>query len=180
MSNNELISFIKKCSIDNVDLPIRIENKNILQTALSLFINRTKKQLKIYLRFLDGEDNELFNALNSDNIIRNLNEFLNQPNTTLTIVTNDTKQVRKSSFFQCISDKKPKIHPLNSKIEEGLTKRSYIISDDISLLVGHFSYEESIDQKQSFINFHDENSAGSLSIHFREVIDIILNGGKSK
>ncbi|MEZ8202000.1 hypothetical protein AB4622_22630 [Vibrio splendidus] len=180
MSNNELISFIKKCSIDSVDLPIRIESSNVLQAALSLFINRTKKQLKVYLRFLDEENNELFEALNTDNIIRNLNEFLNQPGTSLTIITNDAKQVRKSSFFQCISDKKPKVYSLNSKIEQGLTKRSYIISDESSLLVGYFSYKESIEPEMSFINFHDENASGSLSAHFRQVIDLILNGGKSK
>ncbi|WKY93733.1 hypothetical protein [Vibrio metoecus] len=100
MSNNELIAFIKKCSIDSANLPIRIENKQALQSSLSLFINRTKKQLEITLFFIEEETNELFESLNSDNIIRNINEFLNQKDTKIAIISNRSKLIKYRIFIK--------------------------------------------------------------------------------
>ncbi|ENM5880729.1 hypothetical protein JGK47_000608 [Vibrio metoecus] len=178
MSNNELIAFIKKCSIDSANLPIRIENKQVLQSSLSLFINRTKKQLEITLFFIEEETNELFESLNSDNIIRNINEFLNQKDTKIAIISNRSKLIKSSYFYKNIPNKKPKVHSIPEKLEARINNYSYIISDNIGIIVGRFNYSETVDEKQSFVNFNDEKAASIMSTNFSKLVDLSLSGAQ--
>ncbi|WP_279449526.1 hypothetical protein [Aeromonas hydrophila] len=100
MGNEELISFMRKCSLEGKDSLIRIDNRKILQVALSLLINRSSKHLEIFILFEEGKVNELFEVLNSSIVIKNTADFLDLSSTKLTLMTNQPKKVRSSIFFQ--------------------------------------------------------------------------------
>jgi hypothetical protein len=104
MNNQELSSYIRKCALKNLDSPIKIVEQEHLLLAMNLLVNKCSGQVKIFLLFPRGEANDpILEALNSSSFIKNCKDFLSLKGSKFTIVTNEQKYIRKSSFYEIVS-----------------------------------------------------------------------------
>ncbi|WP_429030812.1 hypothetical protein [Aeromonas veronii] len=180
MGNEELISFMRKCSLEGKDSLIRIDNRKILQVALSLLINRSSKRLDIFILFEEGKVNELFEVLNSSIVIKNTADYLDLSSTKLTLMTNQPKKVRSSDFFKSIQHKETFVKSIagdiTKKLTQSGTKFNFILGDNVSFALGGFEFSQ-CDSMPSFCNFNSSKHSGILSIFYNELLNQSLNGG---
>ena len=102
--NDDVSSYAKKCSIENKDAPIRVNNNKLLQSILSLIINRSKHHVRVFAWFDDNESKP-FEIFSPPILLENIQDFLLLPSSKLTILTNRQKTVRASDFYKNISSK---------------------------------------------------------------------------
>lgn len=158
MSENEIFNFIAKCSTEERDAPIKISDNQTLKSSLNAMINKSHKQIDIFIRFIGDAKNPVFEMLKDATILKNLKEFLSLENTKLRIVSNEQKKIRKSDFYREISSfsgvslRALSAYIVNEKTSEEVLD-SFVLCDPKSLIIGTFDYSEG--GRPSYANFGD-------------------------
>ncbi|MGQ4692490.1 hypothetical protein ACUIHB_18365 [Aeromonas veronii] len=99
MGNPERLAMMKNCSIENKNLPIRIESVDALKLAISLTFNRSDKHIKSVLIFNNENPNTLFNSLTHSDVERNIVDFLSEKDAKISIITNEKERVKSSTIY---------------------------------------------------------------------------------
>ncbi|HGE8241354.1 hypothetical protein ACTG2S_01935 [Aeromonas sp. 82P] len=184
MGNPERLAMMKNCSIENKNLPIRIESVDALKLAISLTFNRSDKHIKSVLIFNNENPNTLFNSLTHSDVERNIVDFLSEKDAKISIITNEKERVKSSTIYHKENKSKIEILSINQKmistLEEGKPHKikSLLLGDNETLIVGDFTspdFTESL-----YVNFFDVNSSELLNNYFNGLKDFILNGGEFK
>jgi len=182
MGINELISNLKKCSIDNRDLPIRIESPQILNYATSLISNRSNSCLKALVVFDENGESALFNAISTSQNQKNLADFLAEENTRLSVVSNDIEKFKNTDAYKSAKKSKFELRPVTNKFVQKISEtsplRSYLVGDGESVIIGDFDFAEN--GKPTFINFYDKQNGNLLNEFHSNLVDFILNGSVLK
>ncbi|MEZ9246775.1 hypothetical protein AB4179_21305 [Vibrio lentus] len=184
MSINELISVMKKSSIDNKDLPIKLESMDALIDALSLISNRSDKSLNATVIFNEGENCNFFEAFSSTQAEQSFTEFLEENGTKLTVLTNDTKKLKNTNLYKKFTTSKYELRAIPQKFinrvrsETPGSVRSYFLGDKESIIVGDFDFNDP--NRSTFVNFYDQKRASTLFKSYNKLKDTVQNNGGSK
>lgn len=184
MSKNELVSVMKKSSINNKNLPIKLESMSALVDALSLISNRSDKTLNAVVIFDEGENCNFFDALNTAQVEQSFREFLEENNTKLTVLSNDTKKLKSTNLFKTFTTAKYELKSIPQKLinEMRIKKpgsfKSYLLGDKETILIGTFDFDDP--SSSTFVNFYDQERASLLFDSYSTLKDIVMNNGEKK
>lgn len=185
MGNEDLFSYMKKCALDRKKTPIRVVSEDVLILGLSLLINNSEDVIRVLTTFKGKEHNRLLDALSNDLIIRNIVDYLEDSKREFLVLTDDSKKLKKSNFFNQLKGK-VKVNSIPQKLlsDTDVLKRgvNFVVGDNDALIVGSFDYSDENSNDLSvptFINYFDESFNRNLSEYFNSVRDRCLNGGGS-
>ncbi len=183
MGNDDLFSYMRKCASEKKKVPIRVTSDDVLVIGLSLLINNSDRIVKVLINSQGKDQSKLLDALSNKIIINNVKEFLDDPKREFMVLIDDSKQLKKSDFFEKLKGK-IKLHSIPKKTVDDMDvlKRgvNFVIGDDEALIVGSFQYDNPHNEEPTiptFINFFDVSFNKNLSEYFKDVRDRCLNGG---
>lgn len=173
MTENELISFIKKSQREHSDSGILLPDKATAKKSLNLLLNSSSSDIKMLLLFDEnGKNSSLFELIENDTFIKNTIDFLNDSNADFLIVSNKVKTIRKSMFFKVVSDLEDirdrlKVRAINEYVNndmksKGLTNE-FVISSTNAVLFGDFSFKDDL---EPYLNFNDKSFNQTLCRFF--------------
>ncbi|EGR0744248.1 hypothetical protein RAL73_003565 [Vibrio cholerae] len=173
MTENELVSFIKKCQREHSDSAILLPDKTTTKIALNLLLNSSSSDTKVLLLFDEnGRNSGLFDLIESDIFIKNTIDFLKDSNADFFIASNKVKTIRKSMFFNVISDRvdikdRLKVRAINDYINSDIKSKrlnnEFIITGSNAILFGDFSFSG---DSEPYLNFNDKSFNQTLGRFF--------------
>lgn len=173
MTENELVSFIKKCQRENSDSGILLPDKNTIKIALNLLVNTSNNDIKILLLFDDnGKNSPLFDLIDNDVFINNSISLLKDENINFQIASNKVKSIRKSKFFKSLSENfninnRCKVRAINDYIISEMKMKKltneFVLTNSNTLLFGDFSL--GMDFKP-YLNFNEKSFSKTLNSFF--------------
>lgn len=184
MSSSELLAMMKGCASENKDLPIKLESREAIKFALTLIANQSDKSLKGFVKFYDGVNNELFDALTSDEVEKCILSFLSEEKASISIVTNKIDKFKNSRLYKNAPKRKFNLRSFPQQSLDSIeTERearfySFIVGDEESIMLGKFDLQSP--DFPSFVNFGDENAGKLFKKLYQKIEDFVLNGGEYK
>ncbi|MCU8534549.1 hypothetical protein M2G37_12595 [Vibrio vulnificus] len=185
MANSELSKLIQLYFTKKDDTPIHLADVSERRHAFNFLLNSHSGTIRLFALTDESGNSSILDILNDKKTTKNLLKYLSNAENRIIVLTNDTANIRKSSWYQQFSDANRTLDitalpkKLYAKFQSKFVDNELILFEPSTyLFFGKYDMEQrtKAESVTTFLNFSDEDLYKTFKKFFEEAFNSSKTG----